>query len=182
MTWLRRNWIALVAVAVLAPATVGITFATQWTEYFGGRASAPTSVGAGDTAEFARADWSLTSSRRISGTSAEGLEIGLPAGSDLVVVTVRVSPEPPADGDETPGCLVRLEEFDGTSVTRSWGDATLDPISYTAAEGTHSYCASDAVGPYTLESVFVVASDAGDELALSVTVATELPRYLSFRL
>ncbi|WP_411699514.1 hypothetical protein [Conyzicola sp.] len=177
--WLRRNWIGLVAVAVLLPATVGITFATEWTQYFGGRASAPVTVDAGDTAEFAQARWSVDSTQRISASSAEGEKIGLPAGSDLVVVTVRVSP---AGDAEPPGCQVQLEEFDGGSVSRSWDDAATDPIDYDPSEGTASICPTDAVAPYVLESTFVVASDASDDLALAVTVPSELPRYLSFRL
>jgi hypothetical protein len=178
--WLRRNWIGLVAVAVLAPATVGITFATEWNAYFGERPSSPVSAAANETVDFAHARWTLDGSRRISGSSAEAEELGLPAGSDLVVVSVRVSPE--AGRGETPGCLVTLDERNGSSVTRSWGKSVTDPINYAPTEGTESYCSSEAVGPYTLESVFVVASDAGDDLALSVTVASELPRYLSFRL
>ena len=178
--WFRRNRVGLLAVAVLLPATVGITFATQWTAYFGERASAPVSVVEGDTVDFGRAEWSLEGSRRISASSAEGREFGLPPGSDLVVVSVRVSPEL---GDaETPGCIVTLDEHDGATVTRTWGESATDPIDYTATEDTRSLCATDAVGPYTLESVFVVAGDAGDDLALALTVPGELPRYLSFRL
>lgn len=176
--WLRSNRFGLVAVAVLLPATVAITFATQFSSYFSGRPSVPLAVASGATAEFARADWTLVDSRRIAGTSDEGAEIGLPTGSDLVVVTVRVSP---GDG-EAPGCLMQLDELAGSSVIRSWGESTTDPIDYTPAEDTRSYCDSDAVAPYTLEAAFVMASDAGDDLAFAVSVDRELPRYLSFRL
>ena len=177
--WLRRNWIGLVAVAVLLPATVGITFATQWAAYFGGRPSAPISVLADDTADFAQTRWNVEGTKRISSASAEGEQIGLPSGSDLVVVTARVSPD---SGAAAPGCILQLEEFDGGSVSRSWDESTTDPIDYEPSEGTQSYCATDAVAPYVLESIFVIASDAGDDLALAITVPSELPRYLSFRL
>ena len=178
--WLRRNRIGLVAVAVLLPATIAITFATQWTSYFGGRPSAPTTVAADATAEFASASWSLSDVRRISAASTEGEEIGLPKGSDLVAVTVRVSPD--SGSKEGPGCMVLLEEFEGATVTRSWRESATDPIDYPSTAGTQSYCDPDQVEPYTLESFFVVASDAGDDLGLAVTVTGELPRYLSFRL
>jgi hypothetical protein len=178
--WLRSNRIGLLAVVVLLPATVGITFATQWAAYFGERPTDPVVVGAGETVEFAEARWTLDGSRRISASSNEGRELGLPSGSDLVVVSVRVSPD--VGQAETPGCLVTLDELDGSSVARSWGESATDPIDYTATDGTLSYCATDASAPYTLESVFVVASGAGDDLALSLTVASELPRYLSLRL
>jgi hypothetical protein len=177
--WLRQNWIGLVAVAVLLPATVGVTFSTQWNAYFSGRPSQPTTVASGETVEFANAQWRVTGTRRISAATAEGAHMDLPAGSDLVVVTVRVSPDA---GTEAPGCLVNLEEFDGSAVSRAWNDASTDPIDFRATEGTESYCPPDATGAYLLESVFVVASDARDDLGLAVTVAGELPRYLSLRL
>lgn len=177
--WLRRNWIGLIAVAVLLPATVGITFATQWTSYFGGRSSAPVPVAEGDAVGFSTAEWLLEGSERIAAESAEGVEIGLPPETVLVVVTVRVTP----DGTpESPGCLVRLEELDGGTAARGWNDSTYDPIDYSPTEGTQTYCPTDTREPYVLESTFVVPSDVSDNLALSVTVPSELPRYLRFLL
>jgi len=85
-------------------------------------------------------------------------------------------------GAGAPGCILLLEELDGTTVTRSWGASATDPIDYAATEGTLSTCDSDALEPYTLESAFVVADDASDDLGLAVTVSSELPRYLRFRL
>ena len=180
--WLRHNRIGLVAVAVLLPATVGITFANEWNAYFGERPSAPVEVAAGDTADFAKTGWAVEGTERIPASSPEGEEIGLPAGSELVVVTVRVTPGE-LDGDgESPGCLVRLEELDGDAGGRSWGDAMSEPISFSPTDGVETICTASRVDPYLFESTFVVPSDAGDDLALSVTVVSELPQYLRLRL
>jgi len=177
--WLQRNRLGLAAVVVLLPATVGITFATQWGDYFGSRPSAPTTVASGDSADFAGAGWSVEGTRRVAAASAEAEQIGLPAGSDLLITTVRVVPDGSGDA---PQCTVRLEEFDGGSVARTWGDAGYAAISYSPAEGTESYCAHDVDDPYLLETAFVVPSDTGDDLALALVVVSEIPRYLSLRL
>lgn len=180
--WLRSNWIGLVAVVVLLPATVGITFANEWTGYFSERPSAPVDVAAGDPGGFAEAGWIVEATDRIPASSPEGEDIGLPAGSELVVVSTRVSPGQLDDKGESPRCLVRLEELDGDTVTRSWDDSLFERISYTRTDGAFGMCTASNVDPYLLESIFVVPADAGDELALSVTVISELPRYLRLRL
>ena len=180
--WLRNNWIGLVAVAVLLPATVGITFANEWNAYFGERPSAPVDIASGDTAAFAGSDWAVEGSERIPASSTEGEEIGLPAGSELVVVTMRVDPGELDGEGESPRCIVRLEELDGGTAQRSWGDAASEPISFSSTEGTESICTASNVDPYLVESTFVVPSDVGDDLALSVTVVSELPEFLRLRL
>lgn len=180
--WLRSNWIGLVAVAVLLPATVGITFANEWNAYFGERPSAPVDVASGDTAVFAGSGWAVQGSERIPASSPEGEEIGLPAGSALVVVTLRVDPGEQGGEGESPRCIVRLEELDGGSARRSWGDAASEPISFAGTEGTEPICTASNVDPYLVETAFVVPSGVGDDLALSVAVAGELPEFLRLRL
>ena len=177
--WLRHNWIGLIAVAVLLPATVGITFATQWTSYFSGRDSAPVSVAKNTDFGFSTAEWRFESGERITADSPEGQRIGLPPETALVVVTVRITPD---GSPESPGCLVRLEELDRGADSRSWAESTYDPIDYSPTDGTQTYCPTDTTEPYVLESTFVVPADAVDGLGLSIVVPGELPRYLSFRL
>ena len=180
--WLRSNRVGLVAVAILLPATVGITFANEWTAYFGQRPSVPVDVAPGDTGTFAATDWVVEDTERIPAAGAEGEEIGLPAGSELVVVSVRVTPGDLDSNGESPRCLLDLEELDGGTVTRGWGDALSDPISFDTADGAESICTASNTDPYLLETIFVVPADAGDELALAVTVVGELPEYLRLRL
>ncbi|PRY68573.1 hypothetical protein B0I08_104276 [Glaciihabitans tibetensis] len=180
--WLRRNFLGLIAIVLLVPATVAITFANELGSYDRSRATEAISVAAADPADYAGTGWQLTDVRRIPWGSDEGADAGIPRGTDLVLVTVEVTPDR-LDADGLPPlCIVRLDEMDGTSVQRSWANASSDLSDYRASEGVESYCTRETVDPYLLESIFLVPSDASDELAMGVQVEQELPRYLSLRL
>ncbi|MCS5729199.1 hypothetical protein N1031_05440 [Herbiconiux moechotypicola] len=178
--WWRRNAVGLVALAVLAPATVGVMFSTEFGGYISGRPSAPIEVAAEATADFAGASWSLESVRRIAADDPAGQEAGLPEGTDLVVVTTRVEPGELDEEGRSPGCIVRLDELDGAggAVLRTWSDSAFSAIDHDTADDSSSYCDTELTTPYRLESIFLVPSDAGEHLALQVQVAAELPRYL----
>jgi hypothetical protein len=183
--WLRKNWIGLVAVVVLLPATLGITFWQQWVGYFASRPSAPIEVVGADTAHYGGTAWSLESVERISSTSAEGKEIGLPSGTDLVVATLNVEPEEFDDEGKSFGCTVHLQELDGDTELLSIGDALLDPIDYSFPDDVEWGCNSEVTDPYLAQTIFIVPSGAGTDgtrLGLSVSVVTELPDYLRFTL
>jgi len=181
-TWIRRNAVALVAVVVLAPATIAITFASEWGSYFQSRASQPITVAADESATFAGTQWRINNTRRIPASSAEGLEAGLPSGSDLVVVTVEVRPGDLTDDGQSPFCVVRLDELDGTRVARTWNDAIFSAIQYRGGSDVESSCVSDLVDPYRFEAIFVVPDDTDGDLALQLEVTAELPQYLHLRL
>jgi len=181
-TWWRRNWVGLVAVVVLVPATLAVTFSAEWGRYYADRPSQPVPVAAGESIDFAGAGWQVLDSQRISGTSAEGVDARLPAGTDLVVVTVTVSPhELDADG-KSPFCDLQLDEMRGDEVLRSWKDAIFSDIDYTGDPDLGSGCSSAETGDYTFETLFVVPSGASDELAVQLESVNELPRYLRFAL
>jgi hypothetical protein len=182
--WLKRNMVALVAVAVLAPTTVAVTFSTEWNTFLSTRASEPVEVAEGLAARFDGAEWRVAGSERISAESREGTDAGLPAGSDLIVVTIEVTPGDLSADEESSSCTVRLGEYEGTGDTprRSWGDATFAAIDYRAPEGAETGCSPDITDPYTMTSTFVVASDASDNLGVQLEVADQLPRYLLLRL
>ncbi|MCS5720107.1 hypothetical protein N1027_18405 [Herbiconiux sp. CPCC 205763] len=180
--WWRRNAIGLVAVAVLVPTTIAVTFQAEWGRYYAERPSQPITVATGDSIDFAGAGWRVLDSRRIPATSEEGAASRLPAGTDLVVVTVAVSPrELDADG-KSPYCDLQLDEMRGSEVVRSWKDATFADIDYDRDPDVGSGCSSDETGDYTFETLFVVPSGATDELAVQLESVDELPRYLRFAL
>lgn len=184
-SWLARNRVGLVGVLVLAPATLSITFAQQWTAYRENWPTTPVEVDPGTAARYAGTGWSLDSTERIAASSAEGREMGLPRGSDLVVARVLVEPDVLNGNDESPYCQTRLQELRGDAITREWNDAGLDPIDFEATAGTSSFCATEQTKPYLLESVFVVPEDAGTDgtgLGMSLSVVEELPDYLRIRL
>jgi hypothetical protein len=182
--WLRRNAVALVGIAVLTPATIAVTFSTEWNTFLTTRATQPVEVAAGLSAEFDGAEWRVARTERISSASSEGVDAGLPSGSDLVLVTVEVDPEELAVGDESSFCTVRLGEYEGSGNTplRSWGDATYAAIDYRNPDGVESGCSPDVIEPYKFISTFVIADDASDNLGVLLEVPDQLPRYLLLRL
>jgi hypothetical protein len=182
--WLKRNAAALVAVAVLTPATIAVTFSTEWSSFLTSRATQPVEVAEGLTAEFDGAEWRVAGTERISSDSRQGVDAGLPAGSDLVTVTVEVDPGNLTAPDESSFCTVRLGEYEESKNTaiRSWGDATFAAIDYRIPEGDKSGCSPDIIEPYTFTSIFVIANDAGDNLGVLLEVPDRLPRYLLLRL
>lgn len=183
--WLKKNWIGLVAVAVLMPATLGVTFAQQWTAYLANWPTAPVEVGETETARYAGTGWSLVSTERISASSVEGRQIGLPRGSDLIVARILVEPDELDENDESPYCQVRLQEVRGSTLAREWKDSGFDPIDFAGTAGTESFCATEETEPYVLESIFIVPEDAGAggaRLGMSLSVVAELPDYLRITL
>lgn len=182
--WLRRNAVALVAIAVLAPTTIAVTFHSEWNSFLSTRATQPLEAAQGHAVRYADTEWRVRGSERIAGGSREGIDAGLPAGSDLLIVTIDVDPGNLAEGDESRFCMVRLAEYSGSGndPSRSWTDAMFSPIDYRVPEGTETGCSPDIHVPYTFTSTFVIAGDAGDSLGLHLEVAEELPRYLLLRL
>lgn len=180
--WLRRNAVALTAVVVLVPVTLGVTFSNDWVAYYSTRPSQPVEVDAGSAADFAGTGWRVEGTERIAGGSAEALAADLPGGSDLVVVTVAVTPRELDEEGASPFCEVRLEEQSGGETARSWGDATFDPIDFEGADDAESGCTTDLTAPYRFEALFVIPSSVDSALALHLEVGDELPRYLSLRL
>jgi hypothetical protein len=168
--WLRRNWIALATLVVLIPATIGLTFSAQWLGYFATWPSQPTVVAVSQTESYGGADWTVIGSDRVSADSDAGRDAGLPKGTDLVRVQVRVDPNGVANY-----CTLALDELRDDSILRSW-NANLY---YSTAE--KSGCDSEYTVTYSFEAAFLVPSDAGTDdmqLAVNLSVVDELPHYL----
>lgn len=177
--WWRRNASALVAVLVLAVATVGITSAREWSDYFSGRPTQAVTAQPGETATLDGSTFRLADVREEA--FGEG-EVGeaLPAGTKAIVVSIDVDAE---EGGALPaGCLVSLDETGGSHGDRTWDDASLAPVEIPMSEDAVGYCASDAAGPYTLEVPFIVPENADGALTVSVLVAESVPRFVQLRL
>jgi hypothetical protein len=180
--WLRTNLVGLVAIVLLVPATVAITFANEVGAYNDARATEYVAMGPGDDLDYGGNGWKLEDVRRISWASEEGVDTDLPNATDLVVVTVSVTPKEFSAEGLSSFCTVRLNEMDKDSIARSWMDSTHDPIDFWPPDGVEAYCKSDLDDPYLMQSAFVVPSDTSDELTMQIMVDAELPRYLRLRL
>lgn len=188
-TWLRKNVVALLAVLVLAPTTVGVVAANDWGNYLATKPSQPVEVAAEHSTRFAGTGWRVDEVKLFSGTSPEGISADLPAGAELVAVTVLVTPDQLDEDGKLPGCIARLGEYGGESTTeiRSWSAEIGSPLGWEFRDDTESGCQSerepaDLLTPYRFTSYFVVPADASNDLGLQLQVAGELPRYLLFRL
>lgn len=180
----RHNLLALGAVAILLPATLWVSFANEWFTFYDAWPSRPIDVAAGQSLEYGGSTWLIESTDRITANSADGRERGLPTGTDLLAVTVRVDPPAVTRADDEALCTTRLEETDGGAPARSWIDATKSPISLTGTQPGLSSCSGEELSPYSFRAEFIVPSDAGSTagLAIGIAVAPELPDYARFEL
>ncbi|WP_440710765.1 hypothetical protein [Herbiconiux sp. YIM B11900] len=176
--WWRRNRWGLLGILVLAPATLALTFSNEWGAYYAGRPSVPVHVAAGERVDFGGTAWQLIGAQRIPGDDPAVADAGLPAGADLIVVTVAVDPQLTGGATSSTMCTFVLEELSGGGVVRSWRDALSSGVEYVADPDAAVGCDSERTSAYTAESHFVVPADAGDELAVEVQVGSELPRFL----
>lgn len=177
--WWRRNRVALVAVLLIAPVTVGVVFQKEW----GGFARDAVDVVVGDDASYGGAGWRVTDVDRIRWSSGPGAERELPAGTDLVVVRLAVTPHD-LEGGESTGCTLELDEGEGDRSDRLWGPAPSTYVPYDPDGGTSTYCDPSRTTPYELAASFLVPVDAGEDARLRITVEAddELPRYLRISL
>jgi hypothetical protein len=163
--WWRRNAVALIAVAVLLPATTAIVVGYEWWGYHQSRPEIPVTVDAGATADFAGATWGPATAEPLTpGPSDE-----VPAGAKLVVVQVPVDP----DGDVPVCASPSLRELGGEG--RQWNEATAD-VDWDYELPT--LCDSEATGPFTVSVPFLLPQDATGPFGVEFAVGDELPRYL----
>jgi hypothetical protein len=182
--WFRRNSRALLAILVLLPATLGIMFANQWLGQLDERPSRPVDVAVGDSVDYGRASWTIAGTERVPGTSAAGRERDLPPGTDLIVVTVGVSPSGPGTDGEQDLCSVRLEESRSDGTTRSWSNAAGGRIDLGGDGPAITSCSAGLSSPYVFDAEFVVPVETGDvdTLTADIVVVHALPEYARFAL
>jgi hypothetical protein len=181
--WWRRNRVALVAVVLIAPVTVGVVFQKEWGGFGAGPSAAAVEVAAGDDAFYGGTGWRVTGVDRIRWSSAPGAERELPTGTDLVVVHLAVTPGD-LEGGESTGCTLELDEGEGDRSARLWKPAPSTYVPYDPDDGASTYCDPSRTSPYELAASFLVPVDAGEDasLRLSVEAADELPRFLRITL
>lgn len=140
--WWRRNALALAALAVVLPATVGAVGWHEWSVHTESTAWRALPIAAGGMGSTTGA---IVGPASIEALPSAGFDV--PPGARVVAVEVRVTPA------EAVSCLpLRLLER-GTD--RQW-DATFAPFDW---EGEAS--CFEATAPVTLRQPFVVPDDAG---------------------
>lgn len=172
--WWKSNRWFLLALVVIAPAAFLVTLSAGWFGYVEETEGSPVEVPSGETADYAGATWKVTDSGSLAADTEAGEGIGLLPGTSLVVATLEVEP-----GSTPPLCALELEDATGSRV---WDPATSSDVDVTADADAETNCASDAEGPYTLQTWFVVPDDAVKDSRLRLSSLDSLPELLLFEL
>jgi hypothetical protein len=162
--WWRRNVVALVALVILLPVTVGVIALNEWSQFDQGHPTKPISVDPGDDVIYGGA--------RIGPAKSEFTDNVLaPADTRVVHAVLLVTP-----GAGPISCsLPTLREAGGAQ--RQWAEASADlDIPYDPE--SHTVCDSDLPIRYSLTVDYLVPDDAVGPFVLEFTVAEEVPRYL----
>jgi len=152
-SWLRRNAVALVAVAVLLPGTAAAVSLNAWQDLL---ATTTTTVAPGETARLGAADVGDARARFDSGVE------GIPRGTRVVAARIDIHPR----GEEFTCFVPTLREIGGAG--REWNDSTMSlDRPYDAERAT--YCDADEKAPYTLEIDYLVPDDAEGPFVLELS-------------
>lgn len=126
--WIRRNAVALVAVAVLAPATAAAAGYEDWRDYRDRQPTADAANGTAGTVEYAGATWRLVSAQRVTALPTENDDrpVPLPADIDVIVVNIAITVLPNSETDRDARALCVFELADRTG--RWWSSASLSSV------------------------------------------------------
>lgn len=162
--WWRRNAVALAAVAVLLPATVGVIAVNEWSEYDLGHGTKPITVTPGDTVSYGGAT--------IGPAKASFADDPLaPAGTRVLSTSVLVNP-----GDDPIGCLTpQLQETGGAG--RQWNEASAE-LERDFDADRNTFCDPELPIRYTLTLDYLVPDDATGPFAIELETGDELPEFV----
>lgn len=148
-SWWRRNALALVALALLLPATAVAVGWQEWYQYFGFGARETTAVvvSAEETTDLADAEWGPVRGGEIEDVS--GLDV--PKDTRLIAVAVPVDPGSKGIGCETPTLVEQ-------STGREWSPVRAE-IGLPWSADEPETCLSEQAGAYELIVPFVIPED-----------------------
>lgn len=151
--WLRRNEIALIALAVLLPGAAATIISNEWMTANAYLPHGAIEVAEGDLAELYGTTFGPAKLRAATADELESALLEPPAGSRAVVVEFTI-----VNGDTAVLCSVRLREVEGAH--REW-----KPV------GSDAACAYDVVGPFEGSVLFLVPDDADGPFWADVDVS-----------
>lgn len=161
--WWRRNALALAALVVLIPLTVGVIAANEWSQYDAGHATQPIIVQAGDAARYDGAGIGPARAEFTDNPAA-------PAGSRVLRTTTLITP---LDGPIACATPV-LRELTGAK--RQWDEASgLLDLDYDPE--AHSTCDSERPIRYSLTLHYLLPDDAVGPFALDLA-GDPLPQFV----
>lgn len=172
MSWLRENRWWLVALVVLVPATIVAALWPQWFDYQN-RINPPVlHAETGELVEYAGSQWRLDEWKIVLATSAEGGDLDLPVGTQLVAALVTIEP-----GDRAPSCTASLVDDERDRWWRTTIGSTPD---FPGAPDASNYCDPDLTDPYQAVFTWVVPAEVGRSGAVELAVFEADPLILRF--
>jgi hypothetical protein len=175
--WGRANAWALIALAVLAAASVWYAFAFDWQRYQSSNPTQPVEVASGSEAELAGGVFAIEEIRLLVGDSDEGRRYEVTEGTDVVVLDLRVTPRADGDPDDYVGCEIRYRA-PSPAGEREWWPETSNPTTFPEPEPEAFGCDIAAGQAYTYRQYFVVPAGGADNGVVQITIQEELPRVL----
>jgi hypothetical protein len=149
MTWLARNRIALIVIAVCAPGLVGVLYGFEVLSS-ASKTTEVVEIAVGDSVEILGYEWEITQSVEIPGKGRSANDI--PLGTSLVAAIIKVTPVDDSPGDDT--CDVSLSSR-SSGEELSWqtvGDPTV--YDYGLLPESKTYCSLEGE-PFSYEMVFL---------------------------
>jgi hypothetical protein len=172
MSWMRENRWWLVALAVLVPASIVAALWPLWFDYQE-RINGPVQrAEQGELVEYAGSQWRLDEWKYVLSTSAEGDDLELPVGTQLVAVLVTIEP-----GDPAPSCTAVL--VDDTN-DRWWRESVGSAPDFASASDPSNSCDTDATGLYQVVFTWIVPAEVGRSGAVELSVFDAAPLVLRF--
>jgi hypothetical protein len=172
-SWWRRNSAALIALAVLVPATVTAIGWREWSATYevSSQYVRPVVVAEGeDTIEFAGATWGPVTSGTF--TADDGLPV--PEGAEVIAVKIPVRNNDP---DDLIGCPspVLVEQSTG----RQWSEMSI-ALDLDYDPDAPTLCSTDSAAPYEMLVPFIVPEDAVGPFWIDVMPYGEGPGFVRF--
>jgi hypothetical protein len=172
--WRRSRFSVIVFVVLLAVATV-VSLVIDVPGYLSSHPTQPRDVAAGTTTHYAGLDLRLDGRRVVRADSAEGRTLEVPAGTALVIVTLRI--DPTAAPKNSSLCTVALVESTPAGL-REWEIGFSSVGRYQTPQKDTSVCTVSRGKPYTMQGAVLVPADASTDALVRVSVARALPEAL----
>lgn len=166
--WLRRNRWFLVALAVLIPAAIVVSFIPRWFPYQQSQPQ-PEAVELGETVRYSGADIQLTALEVL-----DGAEVNAAAGADVVVATFAIDV---VDPPEVALCEVHIVS-DEAGFERFWDSELFADSDYRVPDRFEQTCSLSEVGSYDLQMTFLVPRGEVLNPVVELRSSAGLPRVL----
>jgi hypothetical protein len=170
--WWRRRRLPLIVVAALLPAAIVVSLLIEVPNYLSTHPTQQRDVAAATTAHYADLAIRLQDRRVIRAGSARGLELDVPDGTELVVVTLRI--DPAASPKRASLCTVSLVEATAAG-DRVWEIGFSSAALFQVPTGDSSSCTTARGAPYTMTGAVLLPAGAAAHAVVRVSVQRALP-------